>query len=185
MINVYWGSEFIPEMLKVLEEEDVVATFFVGGMWATKENKLLIDIANAGHEIANHGYYHKDHDKISYERNIEEISLTKQVIYDICGIETNLFMPPSGAFNQTTLKASASASHKTIMWSKDTIDWRDQDKTLIYNRATQNIEGGDLILMHPTKATSLILIDIIKSLKNAGWELVSVSDNISTVIISD
>ncbi len=180
-INVYWGSEFIEPMLDVLKRNNATATFFIGGMWATKENNLLNKIKDEGHEIANHGYYHKEHDKISKERNIEEISNTEKVIEEICGAKTNLFMPPSGAFNQTTLKVASELGYKTIMWSKDTIDWRDQDATLIYNRATQNIQGGDIILMHPTTKTSEVFEDIIKSLKRGGWNLVNVSTNISNL----
>ncbi|MGN1162858.1 MAG: polysaccharide deacetylase family protein [Christensenellales bacterium] len=178
MINVYWGTEYLEKMLSVLKKHEVKATFFIGGMWATKENEMLNKIKQDGHEIANHGYYHKDHDKISAERNREEISMTEQVIENICGTKTQLFMPPSGAFNQTTLKIAGELGYKTIMWSKDTVDWRDKNTTLIYNRATQSIEGGDLILMHPTLATSEVLEDIVISLKRGGWNLVTVSENL-------
>lgn len=180
MINVYWGTEYLDKMLTTLNKHDVQTTFFVGGMWAQKENAMLNRIKEDGHEIANHGYFHKDHDKISAERNREEISMAEQVIEKTCGVKTKLFMPPSGAFNQTTLKVAGELGYKTIMWSKDTIDWRDKNPTLIYNRATQNIAGGDLILMHPTLATSEVLEDIIVSLKRGGWNLVTVSKNLET-----
>ena len=180
MINVYWGTEYLDKMLTTLKKLDIKTTFFVGGMWAQKENGMLNRIKEDGHEIANHGYFHKDHDKISAERNREEISMTEQVIEKTCGVKTKLFMPPSGAFNQTTLKVAGELGYKTIMWSKDTIDWRDKNPTLIYNRATQNIAGGDLILMHPTLATSEVLEDIIVSLKRGGWNLVTVSKNLET-----
>ena len=180
MINVYWGTEYLDKMLTTLNKHDIQTTFFVGGMWAQKENAMLNRIKEDGHEIANHGYFHKDHDKISAERNREEISMTEQVIEKTCGVKTKLFMPPSGAFNQTTLKVAGELGYKTIMWSKDTIDWRDKNPTLIYNRATQNIAGGDLILMHPTLATSEVLEDIIVSLKRGGWNLVTVSKNLET-----
>lgn len=180
MINVYWGTEYLDKMLTTLKKLDIKTTFFVGGIWAQKENGMLNRIKEDGHEIANHGYFHKDHDKISAERNREEISMTEQVIEKTCGVKTKLFMPPSGAFNQTTLKVAGELGYKTIMWSKDTIDWRDKNPTLIYNRATQNIAGGDLILMHPTLATSEVLEDIIVSLKRGGWNLVTVSKNLET-----
>lgn len=180
MINVYWGTEYLDKMLTTLKKLDVQTTFFVGGIWAQKENGMLNRIKEDGHEIANHGYFHKNHDKISAERNREEISMTEQVIEKTCGVKTKLFMPPSGAFNQTTLKVASELGYKTIMWSKDTIDWRDKNPTLIYNRATQNIAGGDLILMHPTLATSEVLEDIIVSLKRGGWNLVTVSKNLET-----
>ena len=64
------------------------------------------------------------------------------------------------------------------MWSKDTIDWRDQDEDLIYKRATKNLQNGDLILMHPTKATLKSLQNIITKIQTEGYNLTTVSQNI-------
>ena len=71
--------------------------------------------------------------------------------------------------------------YKTIMWTRDTIDWRDQDVDLIYNRAIDGAKGGDLILMHPTECTRDALGRIIDTLQSQGFELVTVSDNLSGV----
>ena len=58
MINVYWGEEYLTDMLNVLDENDVKCTFFVGGSWAAKNNDILLEISKRGHEIGNHGYFH-------------------------------------------------------------------------------------------------------------------------------
>ena len=62
------------------------------------------------------------------------------------------------------------------MWSKDTIDWRDKDEDLIYKRATKNAAGGDLVLMHPTKATAAVLGRIIDELTKEGLTVAPVSE---------
>lgn len=54
------------------------------------------------------------------------------------------------------------------MWTRDTIDWRDHDADIIYQRAIRDIKAGDLILMHPTDQTVAALpriLDYIKSVK--------------------
>ena len=89
-----------------------------------------------------------------------------------------LFAPPSGAFNKHTSYIAKNLGYKTIMWSKDTIDWRDQDENLIFSRATKNCESGDLILMHPTKATAQALDKVIKFYKEKGLNVDTVSKNI-------
>ena len=61
MINVYWGTEFLDEMLEILRKNSVKTTFFVGGTWVVKESETLQKIFDEGHEIGNHGYYHKNH----------------------------------------------------------------------------------------------------------------------------
>lgn len=175
MVNVYWGTEYIEEMLRIFDEENVKTTFFIGGSWAEKNQEVLKSIFNAGHEIGNHGYFHKDHKKLSEKRNKEEIIACHNMVKAIIGIDMNLFAPPSGSFNKNTLDIATDLGYNTIMWSKDTIDWRDRDQQLIIKRSTENVRGGDLILMHPTKETVESLKTIITTLKMKGLTITPVS----------
>ena len=86
-----------------------------------------------------------------------------------------LFAPPGGSYNENTIQASGFLKYKTIMWTRDTIDWRDHNTSLIYNRAVTNLYGGDLILMHPTKNTAEALNGIIEYSKSQGFTLTTVS----------
>lgn len=181
MINVYWGTEYLDEMLNILQENNVKTTFFVGGTWAVRESDMLKKIYDAGHEIGNHGYYHKDQGKLSAEKNFEEISNTHKLVKGLLGIEMNLFAPPSGSYNKKTVEMATELGYKTIMWTegRDTIDWRDKDANLIYDRAIKNCKGGDLVLMHPTQATKDALDKIIKTLKQQGFNLCTVTQNLT------
>ncbi|MGN1200946.1 MAG: polysaccharide deacetylase family protein [Candidatus Caccovivens sp.] len=180
MINVYWGTEFLDEMLKTLQQYNVKTTFFVGGTWAVQESDMLQKIFDAGHEIGNHGYYHKDQGKLSADKNHEEIYNTHKIVKELLGIDMNLFAPPSGSYNKKTVEIASELGYKTIMWTdgRDTIDWRDKDSNLIYNRAVKNCKGGDFVLMHPTEATKNALPNIIKTLQEQGFELCTVSENL-------
>ena len=179
MFNVYMGTEYIDGILDTLEKGGATATFFVGGSWAIKNDDLVKKIFNSGHEIANHGYWHKDHKKISVEKNREEIYLTHKVVKSITGYDMTLFAPPSGSFGDKTLKVAQDLGYKTILWTKDTIDWRDKDENLIYSRAIKNPQNGDLILMHPTECTLKSLSKIISFYNNQGYKLTTVLENIS------
>lgn len=176
MVNVYWGTEYIPEMLEIFKKHQVKTTFFVGGMWACENESVLKAIYNAGHEIGNHGYYHKDHKKIDYNRNKQEMEITHKVVKEILGYDMTLFAPPSGSYGNDTLKAAQEMGYRTIMWTLDTIDWRDQDQSLIIKRATSKIDGGSLVLMHPTKATVGALDEIISVIKQKGLTVAPVSE---------
>ena len=180
MVNVYWGTEYIEPMLEIFEKYNIKTTFFVGGVWAVKESAMLEKIYQAGHEIANHGYNHKEHKKLSLENNLQEIENTHNVVKSILGIDMNFFAPPSGSYNQTTIDAAASLGYKTIMWTegRDTIDWRDKDSEVIYRRAIKNCKGGDFVLMHPTEATKNALERIVVKLQQDGFELCSISQNL-------
>lgn len=183
MINVYWGTEYLDEMLEILSENDVKTTFFVGGTWAVKESDMLKRISDAGHEIGNHGYYHKEQAKLSAEKNYEEIVNTHKLVKSLIGVDMNLFAPPSGSYNKKTVEMASELGYKTIMWTegRDTIDWRDKDSELIYKRAIKNCKGGDFVLMHPTEATKNALDRIVKEIKELGFELCTVSQNLGLV----
>lgn len=175
MVNVYWGTEYLEEMLEIFKQNNVATTFFVGGSWCNKNVEVLNKIATNGNEIANHGYNHLDAVKLNREKLKKEIKLTEDVVFNFAGVKTNLFAPPSGSVNASVVKTVLELGYKTIMWTHDTIDWRDKNENLIFERATKNTLGGDLILMHPTLATKNCLDRIIKTLKGKGLNLTTVS----------
>ena len=178
MVNVYWGTEYIEDMLEVFDLYNVKTTFFVGGSWFAKNIEIAQEIYRRGHEIGNHGYNHKDHDKISEQQNYDEIHKTHLLVSANLGVEMNLFAPPSGAFNTTTTDIATSLNYKTIMWTHDTIDWRDKNTDLIIKRATKNLSNGDLILMHPTQNTLEALSSILAYAENNGFKATTVSETI-------
>lgn len=174
--NVYENTEVVNDILTELKNQNVKATFFVGGCWADDNEETLKRIINEGHEIGNHGYYHKDHKKLNKEGNINEISSCGRIVFALTGYQTKLFAPPSGSYNKTTVSIASELGYQTVMWSKDTIDWRDNSVDLIVNRATKNITSGDIILMHPKRHTLTALPKIIENIKSANLTAVTVSE---------
>ena len=178
MINVYWGTEYVEMMLEILQKYNIKTTFFIGGTWAEENEILLKKMKNQGHEIASHGYSHKEHGKLSLEQNLSEISKCHEIVKAILGIDMELFAPPGGSYNKNTTISAEKLGYKTIMWTRDIIDWRDHDTKLIYNRAVVQMCGGDLILMHPTANTVEALTDIIEYSKNHKFNLTTVSETL-------
>lgn len=176
MFNVYQGSENIPYILDTLASYGFTATFFVGGSWAAANEELLLRILSEGHEIGNHGFYHKDMAKCNEKTNIAEIKNCNDIVLALTGYKITLFAPPSGSYSSTTLNAAESLSMKTIMWTRDTIDWRDHDEKVITERALKYASGGDLVLMHPTKETAEALTTICKELLKKGLVARTVSE---------
>ncbi len=178
MFNVYWGTEEVYRILDTLKAHDAKATFFIGGCWADDNVQCLRDIYAAGHEIGNHGYFHKDHKKLNVAQNQKEISDCNQFIRLAIGRAPTLFAPPSGAFGEDTLSACQALNMKTVLWAKDTIDWRDKNAAIIYTRATKNAVKGDFILMHPMAATADALEDILYYYEKNSLQTVTVSENL-------
>ena len=178
--NVDWGNEYILPMLEIFKDNDIKITFFVTGKWAEKYPDLLKKIYEEGHEIGNHGYNHTDYDKLSYERNIEEISKADSIIKNILNIEPKYFAPPSGAYNDNTIIAAKDLNYDIIMWSIDTIDWReDSDEEKIKARVLDKMHNSAIVLMHPTEETIKALPDIILNLSSNGYKIGKISDIIN------
>lgn len=178
MFNVYQNTDYVYEILDILDDYGAKATFFIGGCWADDNVDCVRAIYSRGHEIASHGYFHKDHSQLSYDGNLEEISTSVKLLKMICNTEVSLFAPPSGSFNDYTVNACLSLGLKLIMWSRDTIDWRDSDVNLIVSRATEGLKSGEFILMHPTESTVAALPEILQYIGESGLTACTVSYSI-------
>lgn len=179
LINVYWGTDEVYRMLDTLDEYGAKATFFIGGVWADDNVDCLKEIVARGHEIGSHGYFHKDCTTLTEEQTAEEINLSRRFLLLAAGVEVDLFAPPSGAYNETTVKVCNDLGMKVILWSKDTVDWRDKDESLCYRRATEGVSGGDFILMHPMPATAQALPRILQYYRENGLRAVTVTENLT------
>lgn len=178
MFNVYQNTENVYKILDVLDGYAAKATFFLGGCWADDNVDCVREIAARGHEVGSHGYFHRDHSAMTYAANLEEIKSSVILLNAVLGGEIRLFAPPSGAFNDSTVSAASSLGLKTVLWSRDTIDWRDSDAALILSRATENLETGEFILMHPMDATVTALPEILSYIRDNGLSAVTVSYNL-------
>ena len=174
--NVFWGEEFLPDMLKTLDDNNVKITFFIGGTWAKSNPELLKTMADKGHELANHSYNHPHPNSLSKEQNQEQILKTEKVVEDITGIKTALYAPPYGEYNDIVLKAASEINYPTVMWTVDTIDWKRPPAEIIKNRVLKKAANGAIVLMHPTDPTSKALPELIKSLQEQGYTITTVSD---------
>lgn len=173
--NVYESTGNVLQILDILDEYEAKATFFIGGSWADDNVDCVREVFNRGHELGSHGYFHKDHSKMSYDANLEEIRPSVKLLEMICGQKIGLFAPPSGAFSENTLSACAYLDMKVIMWSRDTIDWRDNNEDLVYSRATNELKAGEFILMHPKDVTVKTLPKILNYIRENGLKTATVS----------
>ncbi len=174
--NVFWGEEYLPDMLKTLDENNIHITFFIGGSWANKYPEVLKELANRGHELGNHTYSHPHPNTLSKEKNKEQILKTEQLVASVTGVNTKLYAPPYGEYNNTVLLAAQELDYTTIMWSIDTIDWKRPPPEVIQERVLKKLHNGAIILMHPTAPTAQALPGLIAEIKKRGYTITTVSD---------
>ncbi|SEO79727.1 probable sporulation protein, polysaccharide deacetylase family [Propionispora vibrioides] len=174
--NVFWGEEFLPDMLKTLDDNQIKITFFIGGSWAKRFPDTLADIGKRGHELGNHTYSHPHPNSLSKEKNQEEITRAENLVKEITGIKTTLYAPPYGEYNDMVLQAASELGYRNILWSIDTVDWKRPAPEIITARVVKKIHNGAIILMHPTAPTAAALPTLIKELKERGYTITTVSD---------
>lgn len=179
LVNVYWGTEQVYEMLDVLDRYQAKATFFIGGCWADDNADCVKEIDRRGHEIGSHGYFHKDCTTLSSAQLKEEISLSANFLQKVTGKTVELFAPPSGAYDEKTISMSKELGMGVVLWSKDTIDWRDKDREVCFRRATEGVTGGEFVLMHPMEETVAALPEILEYYQKNSLLTVTVSENLT------
>ena len=185
LINVAWGNEYIPGILKTLKDSQVKATFFFDGSWVKNNPDLATMISLEGHEIGNHAYSHPDLKQRSRDETVNELKKTNDVIEETLGIKPIWFAPPSGSFNQETIHVANELGMKTILWTVDTVDWRKPATSEMVTRVVSGVSNGSMVLMHPTKAVFEGLETMIIEIKGKGYQLGTVSDLMSEKRIDD
>ena len=140
------NPRFTPQLLDLLGEHQIKATFFVVGAKAKEFPEILERISEEGHEIGVHNFEHTSNWLLSpsaYQRN-----LTKSIetINGITGKKPIYYRPPWGHFNFVTLFFRQNL--KVIMWSHISQDWKLTSEMELYGKLEGVDKTGDFILLH-------------------------------------
>ncbi|SET40177.1 probable sporulation protein, polysaccharide deacetylase family [Salinibacillus kushneri] len=176
LINVSWGEEYIPSMMKILKKHNIKATFFIDGKWAQENVDLLKMIDEEGHEIGSHGYNHPDMSQMNSSQLTSQVTKTNGIINSIIKKEPKLLAPPAGSFNANVVDIADQHDMETIMWTIDTIDWKDPSPSDVMNRVVPKLEGGSMILMHPTEVMEDTLEELILKIKEKNYKIGTVGN---------
>jgi len=82
-------------ILELLDDHDALGTFFVLGWVADRHPHVVRRIAEAGHEIASHGWWHYRVTSLDAEEFREDIRASKTLLEDIAGQRVTGYRAPS------------------------------------------------------------------------------------------
>jgi peptidoglycan-N-acetylglucosamine deacetylase len=165
-----------PQLLKILDDADIKATFFVVGKMAEKYPELIKEIYKRGHQIAGHTYDHKNLTTLTTTGVISELSRTRLIIKDIIGIDTHLFTPPGGQYNSRVIEDADSCGYKMALWSVFPEDHRNPSP-IIYEKVVSNSRDGSVVLLHNGPPDTIdALPKIIEKLKARGFKFVTLTE---------
>ncbi len=178
-----WGNEDTQQILDVLKKHDVKVTFFMTGGWVEKFPEDVKAISAAGHDLGNHSENHKHMSELSSSDCTTEIMEVHNRVKELTGVEMNLFRPPYGDYNDTLIDAANGSGYHVVQWDVDSLDWKNLGVQSILDTVLnhKHLGNGSIILCHNgADYTKDALDQMITGLKNAGYELVPISQLIYT-----
>ncbi len=141
--------EGTPAVLQVLAEADIKATFFLVGEQVERRPALAAEIAGQGHLIALHGYRHRPQPAMSQKAVHEDVERGVEAIENATRAAVTWHRPPYGLYSAAGLNEVRSRGLYPLLWSRWGKDWRRfTTPERIAARATANVAGGDVILLH-------------------------------------
>lgn len=173
-----WGSEKTDDILDILDENNVKATFFLVNIWLEDYPDKAKEVAKRGHEIGLHSTTHPHFTQLSVEEMKEELIKNKEMVKKVTGYDAKLFRPPFGDYNNQVIKTVSELDLTTIQWSVDSLDWReDLSAQDISKRILERVEKGAIILMHNDgQHTPQVIKTVLPELKRQGYSIVPVSE---------
>lgn len=163
------------DYLDILEEYGVKTTFFCQVQYVERYPEQLQAIVDAGHEIGCHSYAHAQLNKVSSDALRKEIEKCKEILDPFQ--EITLFRYPYGAYNDRTNGILKEYGLISVMWSVDTEDWAKDDPQAVIDHVKKYTKDGDIILLHEGKKVTLAALPgIITTLRDMGFEIVTVSE---------
>ncbi|MCL2842951.1 MAG: polysaccharide deacetylase family protein [Oscillospiraceae bacterium] len=168
-------------LLNALRDRNVPVTFYVLGRQVAARPDLARRMVAEGHEIACHTFSHPNLAQVSAVRMRDELTRTRNIIYQTTGAVPTTFRPPYGSFNATTRAVAAEFGYPLILWSVDTRDWETQNVSAIMSHfvgpSGVRIREGDIILMHDTMPTTIdAAIRAVDLLLAEGFTFVTVAE---------
>jgi|SaaInlLV_10m_DNA_2_1039722.scaffolds.fasta_scaffold22767_1 peptidoglycan-N-acetylglucosamine deacetylase len=180
------NSPYTEQILDILQEENVKATFFVLGQNVEFQPEIFSQVVGQGHEVGIHTYSHPFMPNTEDRILIQEIYLSKSVlgnsgIDDFDTSEIKYFRPPNGLITPKQIKIVESLGLQVINFNLDSRDYLGLSSEQIITKVLDNVEHGDIILFHDgggktRKETVNALPYVIKGIKNKGYKIVTISE---------
>ena len=184
--NVYltfdegYEAGYTPKILDTLKENNVKATFFITAHYLNTETDLVKRMIDEGHIVGNHTVNHKSMPTLTEQQINSEIMDLHKAIYEKFNYEMKYMRPPMGEYSEISLNVTQSLGYKTVMWSFAYEDWNEKkqlENSIAKKKIIDNVHNGEIMLLHGKSETNTnILGEVIKEIKNMGYEFKSLDE---------
>ncbi len=171
-----WGNEDTQELIDILDQYHVKATFFVVGDWVEKYPESVKALHDAGHEVMNHSNTHAHYNSLTAEEIIADVEACNDKIEAVTGVRPTLIRCPYGEYDDHVISAIRSIGMEPIQWDVDSLDWKEISAAEITERVTSKITSGSIVLFHNAALhTPEALPGILEHMIGQGYEVVPIS----------
>jgi peptidoglycan/xylan/chitin deacetylase (PgdA/CDA1 family) len=171
------------QVLDVLKQNKVKATFFVIGKRAEAHPELIARMIREGHIVGNHSYNHTDLSKLSVTNFEKQIEHTQLILKPMTGYYPKLLRPPYGAVNEQQVRWAMDHGYLIINWNVDSLDWKGLSADKVSHNILSANRPGAIILQHSgggegedLSGSVKAIPTIIQTLKSQGYEMVTVPE---------
>lgn len=170
------------DLLDVLAEKGVPATFFVVGTNARANPGTIARMVREGHVVGNHTLDHPQLTRLAEADIRNEIVMTNDIVREAAGVTPSLLRPPFGATNDSVSAVAAELDMALVNWNVDPQDWKDRDSGIVAQRVLSSTRNGSIVLSHDIHATTReAYAGIIDELRAEGFTLVTVPDLLDSI----
>jgi peptidoglycan/xylan/chitin deacetylase (PgdA/CDA1 family) len=174
-----------PRILDVLRREGVHATFFVLGRHAERWPELVRRAALDGHQLGNHGYFHRKLHRRSPGYVRDDLTRGTEQIVRASGVRPRHFRAPHGFRSPWVTPIAASLGQRTVGWSLGVWDSARPGADGIASRAVEGMHAGSILLLHDGDGydpegdrlqTADALPSILAGLRRRGFRFTTLPD---------
>ena len=137
-----------PRILEILRREGVHATFFVLGRHAERWPELVRRAALDGHQLGNHGYFHRKLHRRSPGYVRDDLTRGTEQIVRASGVRPRHFRAPHGFRSPWVTPIAASLGQRTVGWSLGVWDSARPGADVIAERTLAGMHAGSILLLH-------------------------------------
>ncbi|KGP72612.1 delta-lactam-biosynthetic de-N-acetylase [Pontibacillus yanchengensis] len=166
------------QILDVLKEKQVPATFFVTGHYVNSASDLVKRMVKEGHIVGNHSWSHPDFSKMSKERIAKELSKVEKAVAEITDQDSMMYLrPPRGTFSERSLATTEELGYITMFWSLAFVDWHTNQQKgweYAYRSVINQIHPGAVMLLHTVSEDNAEALEhMIEELQKQGYQFKS------------
>lgn len=143
--------EFTLQLLKVLSEYQVTASFFWLGVCVERAPQVARAVYGQGHWLGLHGYTHQSFSRMKGQQLLESLERTRDEIATTCNLDPDTIRdvrPPNGIFTPATLSQLKAGGYRPVMWSVVPVDWVCPGIELVTHRIMKQTQNGSIVVLH-------------------------------------